>query len=48
MKGIRLGIFLNNELIKTLQDKKDTWAIETFEGDNAPVSFYSEDWHNTL
>ena len=47
-EGYKTGHFLNNELIKTLQDKKDTWAIETFEGDNAPVSFYSEDWHNTL
>ena len=47
-EGYKTGHFLNNELIKTLQDKKDTWTIETFEGDNAPVSFYSEDWHNTL
>jgi len=47
-EGYKTGHFLNNELIKTLQNKKDTWTIETFEGDNAPVSFYSEDWHNTL
>jgi len=47
-QGFKTGHFLNNELITTLQSKKDAWAIETFEADNAPVSFYSEDWHNTL
>ena len=47
-QGFKTGHFLNNELITTLQAKKDAWAIETFEEDNAPVSFYSEDWHNTL
>jgi len=47
-QGFKTGHFLNNELITTLQSKKDAWAIETFEVDNAPVSFYSEDWHNTL
>lgn len=47
-QGFKTGHFLNNELITTLQAKKDAWAIETFEEENAPVSFYSEDWHNTL
>ena len=47
-EGFKTGHFLNNELITTLQAKKDAWAIETFEKENAPVSFYSEDWHNTL
>jgi UDP-3-O-[3-hydroxymyristoyl] N-acetylglucosamine deacetylase len=47
-QGFKTGHFLNNELITTLQAKKDAWAIETFEEKNAPVSFYSEDWHNTL
>ncbi|MDC0446797.1 UDP-3-O-acyl-N-acetylglucosamine deacetylase [Gammaproteobacteria bacterium] len=47
-EGFKTGHFLNNELITTLQAKKDAWAIETFEEENAPVSFYSEDWHNTL
>jgi len=47
-QGFKTGHFLNNELITTLQAKKDAWAIETFEKENAPVSFYSEDWHNTL
>jgi UDP-3-O-[3-hydroxymyristoyl] N-acetylglucosamine deacetylase len=47
-QGFKTGHFLNNELITTLQAKKDAWEIETFEEENAPVSFYSEDWHNTL
>ena len=47
-QGFKTGHFLNNELITTLQAKKDAWAIETFEEENAPMSFYSEDWHNTL
>ena len=47
-QGFKTGHFLNNELITTLQAKKDAWTIETFEEDNAPVSFYSEDWHKTL
>jgi UDP-3-O-[3-hydroxymyristoyl] N-acetylglucosamine deacetylase len=47
-QGFKTGHFLNNELITTLQAKKDAWAIETFEEENAPVSFYSEEWHNTL
>ena len=47
-QGFKTGHFLNNELITTLQAKKDAWAIETFEEENSPVSFYSEDWHNTL
>jgi len=47
-QGFKTGHFLNNELITTLQAKKDAWAIETFDEENAPVSFYSEDWHNTL
>jgi len=47
-QGFKTGHFLNNELITSLQAKKDAWAIETFEEEKAPVSFYSEDWHNTL
>jgi UDP-3-O-[3-hydroxymyristoyl] N-acetylglucosamine deacetylase len=47
-QGFKTGHFLNNELITTLQAKKDAWAIETFEEENVPISFYSEDWHNTL
>ena len=47
-QGFKTGHFLNNELITTLQAKKDAWAIEPLEEENAPVSFYSEDWHNTL
>jgi UDP-3-O-[3-hydroxymyristoyl] N-acetylglucosamine deacetylase len=47
-QGFKTGHFLNNELITTLQAKKDAWSIETFEEENSPVSFYSEDWHNTL
>lgn len=47
-EGYKTGHFLNNQLLSTVLARPDTWSIETFEGEDSPIQFYSEDWQNSL
>ncbi|BAF61529.1 MAG: UDP-3-O-acyl-N-acetylglucosamine deacetylase [Candidatus Vesicomyosocius endoextente] len=47
-EGYKTGHLLNDQLLSTILAKPDTWSIETFEEDNSPIQFYSEDWQNSL
>jgi UDP-3-O-[3-hydroxymyristoyl] N-acetylglucosamine deacetylase len=47
-EGYKTGHLLNDQLLSTILKQPDTWSIETFESENSPVQFYSEDWQNSL
>lgn len=47
-EGYKTGHLLNNQLLSTILKQPKTWAIETFESENSPIQFYSEDWQNSL
>ncbi|MDC9715168.1 MAG: UDP-3-O-acyl-N-acetylglucosamine deacetylase [Gammaproteobacteria bacterium] len=47
-EGYKTGHLLNDQLLSAILDQPETWSIETFETDNSPIQFYSEDWHNSL
>jgi UDP-3-O-[3-hydroxymyristoyl] N-acetylglucosamine deacetylase len=47
-EGYKTGHLLNDQLLSTILDKPETWSIETFEAENSPLQFYSEDWQNSL
>ncbi len=47
-EGYKTGHLLNDRLLSTILKKPEAWAIETFEIENSPIQFYSEDWQNSL
>ena len=47
-EGYKTGHFLNDQLLSAILERPDTWSIETFEEDDSPIQFYSEDWQNSL
>jgi len=47
-EGFKTGHLLNDQLLSAILEQPDTWSIETFEQDDSPVQFYSEDWQNSL
>lgn len=47
-EGYKTGHLLNDQLLSTILGQPDTWSIETFEVENSPIQFYSEDWQNSL
>jgi UDP-3-O-[3-hydroxymyristoyl] N-acetylglucosamine deacetylase len=47
-EGYKTGHLLNDQLLSAILKQPDTWSIETFESENSPVQFYSEDWQNSL
>ncbi len=47
-EGFKTGHLLNDQLLSAILERPDTWSIETFEQDDSPVQFYSEDWQNSL
>ncbi len=47
-EGYKTGHLLNDQLLSTILERPETWAIETFESKNSPIQFYSEDWQNSL
>ncbi|MBT4668567.1 MAG: UDP-3-O-[3-hydroxymyristoyl] N-acetylglucosamine deacetylase, partial [Candidatus Ruthia sp.] len=44
----KTGHLLNDQLLSAILERPDTWSIETFEEENSPIQFYSEDWQNSL
>ncbi|AYQ56591.1 UDP-3-O-[3-hydroxymyristoyl] N-acetylglucosamine deacetylase [Bathymodiolus thermophilus thioautotrophic gill symbiont] len=47
-EGYKTGHLLNDQLLSAILEQTETWSIETFEKDDSPIAFYSEDWQNTL
>jgi UDP-3-O-[3-hydroxymyristoyl] N-acetylglucosamine deacetylase len=47
-EGYKTGHLLNDQLLSAILERPDTWSIETFEEENSPIQFYSEDWQNSL
>ena len=47
-EGYKTGHLLNDQLLSEILARPDTWSIETFETENSPIQFYSEDWQNSL
>ncbi len=47
-EGYKTGHLLNDQLLSTIFERPDTWSIETFESEDSPILFYSEDWQNSL
>jgi UDP-3-O-[3-hydroxymyristoyl] N-acetylglucosamine deacetylase len=47
-EGYKTGHLLNDQLLSAILERPDTWSIETFEEDDSPIKFYSEDWQNSL
>ncbi len=47
-QGYKTGHLLNDQLLSAILDQPNTWSIETFESENSPIQFYSEDWQNFL
>jgi UDP-3-O-[3-hydroxymyristoyl] N-acetylglucosamine deacetylase len=47
-EGYKTGHLLNDQLLSAILKQPNTWSIETFESENSPIQFYSEDWQNSL
>ncbi|MBW5291297.1 MAG: UDP-3-O-[3-hydroxymyristoyl] N-acetylglucosamine deacetylase [Candidatus Ruthia sp. Asou_11_S2] len=47
-EGYKTGHLLNDQLLSAILAKPDTWSIKTFEEEDSPIQFYSEDWQNSL
>ena len=47
-EGYKTGHLLNDQLLSAILENPDTWEIKTFEDENSPIHFYSEDWQNSL
>jgi UDP-3-O-[3-hydroxymyristoyl] N-acetylglucosamine deacetylase len=47
-EGFRTGHMLNDQLLSAILSQPKAFSIETFEEDDSPIKFYSEDWQNDL
>jgi len=47
-EGYRTGHMLNDQLLSAILSQPKAFSIETFEKDDSPIKFYSEDWQNDL
>ena len=47
-EGFRTGHMLNDQLLSAILSQPNAFSIETFEEDDSPIQFYSEDWQNDL
>ncbi len=47
-EGYKTGHLLNNQLLSAILEQSNTWSIETFETEDSPIQFYSEDWQKSL
>ena len=47
-EGFRTGHMLNDQLLSAILSQPNAFKIETFEGGNCPIHYYSEDWQNDL
>jgi len=47
-EGFRTGHMLNDQLLSAILSQPKAFSIETFDEDDSPIQFYSEDWQNDL
>jgi UDP-3-O-[3-hydroxymyristoyl] N-acetylglucosamine deacetylase len=47
-EGYKTGHMLNDQLLSAILSQPKAFTIETFEEQNSPIHYYSEDWQNTL
>jgi len=47
-EGFRTGHMLNDQLLSAILSQPKAFSIETYEEDDSPIQFYSEDWQNDL
>ena len=47
-EGYKTGHMLNDQLLSAILSQPQAFSIETFEKDDSPIHYYSEDWQNDL
>ncbi len=47
-EGYKTGHLLNDQLLSAILEKPEKWEIKTFEDEDSPMRFYSEDWQKSL
>ena len=47
-EGYKTGHLLNDQLLSAILEKPEKWEIKTFEDEDSPIRFYSEDWQKSL
>ena len=47
-EGYKTGHMLNDQLLSAILSQPKAFTIETFEENDSPIHYYSEDWQNTL
>ena len=47
-EGYKTGHMLNDQLLSAILSQPDAFIVETFEEQESPIQYYSEDWHNDL
>ena len=47
-EGYKTGHMLNDQLLSAILSQPKAFTIETFEEQDSPIHYYSEDWQNTL
>ncbi len=47
-EGYKTGHLLNDQLLSAILEKPEKWEIKTFEDEDSPMHFYSEDWQKSL
>ena len=47
-EGYKTGHLLNDQLLSAILEKPEKWEIKTFEDEDSPMRFYSEDWQKFL
>ena len=47
-EGFKTGHMLNDQLLSAILSQPNAFTIETFEENDSPIHYYSEDWQNTL
>jgi len=47
-EGYKTGHMLNDQLLSAILSQPQAFSIQTFEKDDSPIHYYSEDWQNDL
>ena len=47
-EGYKTGHMLNDQLLSAILSQPDAFIVETYEEQESPIQYYSEDWHNDL
>ena len=47
-EGYKTGHMINDQLLSAILSQPDAYIVETFEKQDSPIQYYSEDWQNDL